>query len=138
MYNLKNNCMEIILSIVLIIFGILQIILFFKIWKMTDDVSQIKDLLERSNNTKKHQKKVNHQKNTERPKSQSDTIFISDEGFTPHEGTTSSKGITLYGWVTEIESRKEFQVMEIYENGSLLCVNAENPDGKIFERFEVE
>lgn len=34
------------LSIVLIVFGVLQIILFFKIWGMTNDVAKIKDLLE--------------------------------------------------------------------------------------------
>lgn len=31
---------------IIIVFGILQIILFFKIWGMTNDVSRIKDLLE--------------------------------------------------------------------------------------------
>lgn len=35
--------MEILLSIVLFIFGILQIILFFKLWGMTDDIRAIKD-----------------------------------------------------------------------------------------------
>lgn len=34
------------LSIVLILFGVLQIILFFKLWGMTNDVSKIKHLLE--------------------------------------------------------------------------------------------
>jgi len=35
--------MTTILSVILIIFGILQIMLFFKIWVMTDDVSFIKN-----------------------------------------------------------------------------------------------
>lgn len=34
------------LSIVLIVFGVLQIILFFKMWGMTNDVDQIKNKLE--------------------------------------------------------------------------------------------
>lgn len=34
------------LSIVLIIFGVLQIILFFKMWGMTSDVDKIKDKIE--------------------------------------------------------------------------------------------
>ena len=34
------------LSIKLIVFGVLQIILFFKMWGMTNDVSKIRDLLE--------------------------------------------------------------------------------------------
>lgn len=33
------------LSIVLIVFGVLQIILFFKMWGMTNDVAKIKDVL---------------------------------------------------------------------------------------------
>lgn len=34
--------MATILSFVVLVFGILQIILFFKVWKMTDDVSSMK------------------------------------------------------------------------------------------------
>lgn len=33
--------LSIVLIIVMLIFGVLQIILFFKIWKMTNDVSKI-------------------------------------------------------------------------------------------------
>ena len=33
-------------SIVIIVFGILQIVLFFKIWKMTNDINEIKNLIE--------------------------------------------------------------------------------------------
>ena len=35
--------METVLAIILIVFGILQIILFFKIWRMTDDIREIKN-----------------------------------------------------------------------------------------------
>lgn len=35
--------MEVIISIIVVVFGVLQIILFFKIWGMTDDVKQIKN-----------------------------------------------------------------------------------------------
>lgn len=38
--------METIISIILLVFGILQIILFFKIWGMTNDVENIYKLLE--------------------------------------------------------------------------------------------
>ena len=127
--------MEILLSIVLIIFGILQLVLFFKIWKMTDDVSQIKDLLERSNRTKKHIQKINNQKEVEKTKIQSECNGIAE---TISSSAIASGDINLYEWVVEIESKKEFQVMEIYENGSMLCVNAEYPDGIMLERFEVE
>ena len=127
--------MEILLSIVLIIFGILQLVLFFKIWKMTDDVSQIKDLLERSNRAKKHIQKINNQKEVEKTKIQSECNGIAE---TISSSAIAFGDINLYEWVVEIESKKEFQVMEIYENGSMLCVNAEYPDGIMLERFEVE
>lgn len=35
--------MELIVLLLIIVFGILQIILFFKLWKMTNDVNKIKD-----------------------------------------------------------------------------------------------
>ncbi|MFT4221991.1 hypothetical protein [Dysgonomonas sp.] len=38
--------MELIIPVVLIIIGLLNLVLFFKIWKMTDDVSTIKYYLQ--------------------------------------------------------------------------------------------
>lgn len=35
--------MEILISVVFLVFGVLQIILFFKIWGMTDDIKSIKE-----------------------------------------------------------------------------------------------
>jgi hypothetical protein len=39
--------MEIIIGIVLIVIGLLQLILFFKLWGMTNNVKEIKDALNR-------------------------------------------------------------------------------------------
>lgn len=39
-----------ILSIVCLVFGVLQIILFFKVWNMTNNVADIKTLCEKQNN----------------------------------------------------------------------------------------
>ncbi|WP_321437305.1 hypothetical protein [uncultured Bacteroides sp.] len=39
------------LSIILIVFGILQIILFFKTWIMTNDVKKIKEIAQEGNNS---------------------------------------------------------------------------------------
>lgn len=39
-----------LLSVILIVFGILQIVLFFKIWGMTDNVNKIKEIAEEGNN----------------------------------------------------------------------------------------
>lgn len=35
-----------IVSIIIIVFGILQIILFFKVWGMTNDVSEMRNMME--------------------------------------------------------------------------------------------
>ena len=43
--NLKFNGMETFMAIVFLVFGILQIILFFKIWGMTNNVKKIKNKL---------------------------------------------------------------------------------------------
>lgn len=40
--------MEVFLSIVLLVFGVLQIILFFKLWGMTNNTKEIKKLLKRA------------------------------------------------------------------------------------------
>lgn len=39
------------LSVILIVFGILQIILFFKVWIMTNDVKKIKEIVSEGNNS---------------------------------------------------------------------------------------
>lgn len=48
-------------SIIIIAFGILQIILFFKVWGMTNDVRKIKNILEL--NIKQQQDTLNHNTN---------------------------------------------------------------------------
>lgn len=39
------------LSIILIVFGILQIVLFFKVWGMTNDVKKIKEIAQEGDNS---------------------------------------------------------------------------------------
>lgn len=45
-------------SIIVIVFGVLQIILFFKVWGMTNDVRKIKNILEL--NIKQQQDTLNY------------------------------------------------------------------------------
>ncbi len=49
-YNINFNTMYEFLSVILIVFGILQIVLFFKVWKMTNDVNEIKEIAKEENN----------------------------------------------------------------------------------------
>ncbi|MBM6807452.1 hypothetical protein H6A24_13270 [Bacteroides caecicola] len=41
--------LNVLLSIILLVFGVLQIILFFKLWGMTNDVRSLKDKYTASN-----------------------------------------------------------------------------------------
>lgn len=52
------------LSIVMLIFGILQIILFFKIWGMTNDISKIRSVIEKKIQQEKvvKQNKIHNEK----------------------------------------------------------------------------
>lgn len=43
--------MEIFVSLVIIVFGVLQIILFFKLWGMTNDVSEMKYIIKHYQNS---------------------------------------------------------------------------------------
>lgn len=56
----------------------------------------------------------------------------------PKSNRTSALGISLFNWVREIETNEEFQVTEIFDNDTFLCVNAKNMDGKRFDRDEIE
>lgn len=51
---------------------------------------------------------------------------------------TRALGISLFNWVREIDTNEEFQVTEIYDDDTFLCVNAKNMCGKKFERNEIE
>lgn len=51
---------------------------------------------------------------------------------------TKALGISLFNWVREIKTNEEFQVTEIYDDDTFLCVNAKNMDGRKFERNEIE
>ena len=52
-----------LVSIIIIVYGILQIILFFKIWGMTSDVREIKNMLE--SNIRQKYAAFNHSTNTD-------------------------------------------------------------------------
>ena len=121
-----------IATFILIVCGIFQIILFFKVWNMTDNVDDIKDLLE---------KHLGEKKKKERPKLQNSINDKKSENIEIHNRESENImpcNIPLFSWVEEIETGEEYQVMEIYNNGSLLCVNVKHQDGKVLGTSEVE
>lgn len=126
-------------SIVLIalLFAVLQIILFFKIWNMTNEVSRIRELLEYSYKNNEHKEKIIRKKQ--------DTLINkeqhSEEQHSKEEPKLSSKittDIELYSWVVEIKTSQEYQVIEINDDNTYLCANSRNTDGINLNRYEIE
>lgn len=109
--------MEITIGVILLATAILNIILFFKIWIMTNDTEKIREFLEIIVSIKEHDYKNKTTKNNK---------------------DIDKNDIELYSWVIEIKSRKEFQVIEILDKNSYLCVNEKNQNGVKFKRFEIE
>ena len=109
--------MEITKGVILLATAILNIILFFKIWIMTNDTEKIREFLEIIVSIKEHDYKNKTTKNNK---------------------DIDKNDIELYSWVIEIKSRKEFQVIEILDKNTYLCVNDKNQNGVKFKRFEIE
>ena len=109
--------METTIGVILLATAILNIILFFKIWIMTNDTEKIREFLEIIVSIKEHDYKNKTTKNNK---------------------DIDKNDIELYSWVIEIKSRKEFQVIEILDKNTYLCVNEKNQNGVKFKRFEIE
>ena len=92
--------MDVLLSIVLLVFGILQVILFFKIWGMTNNVCKTKELMENysQNNTSNSSKEV-----IEEIVEECDNIEVND-------------------FVMEIKTQKEFKVKQIIGENKFECI----------------
>lgn len=114
--------MGILLSIVLFVFGILQIILFFKIWGMTNDIEKIREIIQWTYNKEEH-KRINN---------------IEPSPIINSNKKQIRTDIELYSWVKEIKSNQEFQVMEIVDENTFVCCNANNPDGIKLKRIDIE
>ena len=124
--------MEIFIVLIALLFAVLQIILFFKIWNMTNEVSRIRELLEYSYNKNEHKEKIIRKKQ--------DTL-INKEQHSKEEPKLSSKvttDIELYSWVVEIKTSQEYQVIEINDDNTYLCANSRNTDGINLNRYEIE
>ena len=101
-----------ILSIVLFLFGILQIILFFKIWGMTNDVSKIREILANFSQfgTNKTSKEVVEEKAT---------IEVDD-------------------YVMEIKSQKEFRVKRVIDKNKFECIERYGAVIYTFKKDEIK
>lgn len=100
-------------SIIIIVFGILQIILFFKLWGMTNNIFEIKEMIKKYS----IEEKVN-------PKKQK---------------TITETDIQIEDLVIELKNRRQLKVVDITEDGKFQC---KTPGGiapiGFFERNEIE
>lgn len=111
--------METFIAIITLIVSVLQIILFFKIWVMTGDVSKMRELMEYSYNLKEHDSEQKRKSSEEQPKNNLDKI-------------------ELYDWIKVIKTNEAMQVMEVIDNDTFLCVNPEHSDGIKLKRHNIE
>lgn len=103
-------------SIVIIVFGVLQIILFFKLWGMTNNVSEMKNMIElimRQNLQKKNQLK-------------------------PEMGNDNND-IKIEDLVVELKNERQLKVVNITDDGKFECIlpGGITPIGS-FYRNEIE
>ena len=105
--------MDVLVSIIIVVFGIIQIVLFFKIWGMTNNIFEIKELIKKYS----IEEKVN-------PKQQK---------------PTTKTDIQIEDLVIELKSKRQLKVVDITEDGRFQC---KTPGGiapiGFFERDEIE
>lgn len=98
-------------GIIMIVFGILQIILFFKIWGMTNNVSEIKNIIR--NNIK--------------------------ETKTSTPNVKSGSNINVGDLVVELKNERQLKVIDITNNGEFECSTPGGIHSVgIFKRNEIE
>lgn len=99
--------------IIILVVGILQIILFFKLWGMTNNISEIKELI------KKHS--------------------IEERTSPKQQKAIPKTDIQIEDLVVEIKSKRQLKVVDITEDGRLQC---KAPGGiapvGFFKRDEIE
>lgn len=111
--------MEVFFILISIVFGVINIILFFKIWTMTNDVSKIRSVMEND---------------VTRTRDVLERIYYSKGG----NNVDSSTKIELYSWIKAINPNQEFQVMEIIDENTFVCVNGKYPNGLKLRRANIE
>lgn len=102
-----------------IVFGILNIVLFFKIWGMTNDVSIMRN---------------NMGEDVSRIRDVLERIYYSKS----RDKVDSSTKIELYSWIKAINPNQDFQIMEIIDENTFVCVNKKFPNGLKLRRANIE
>lgn len=93
--------MELIATLLLIVFGILQIILFFKLWGMTNDVAQIKEYIARMDKRVSNKLKSGKAQGEQKDDSMPDWVIGSR--------------------VVRIATEEQMKIISLNSNGSFVC-----------------
>lgn len=110
-------------GIIIIVFGILQIILFFKVWGMTNNVNEIKNIMELFMRKDFQNKNVIYQEKDE--ETSQNTIFESD--------------IKIDDLVVELKNERQLKVCEITPDRKYKCrVAGSSTVVGAFSRDEIE
>lgn len=115
--------MEILVTIIIVVFGVLQIILFFKLWGMTDDIRAIKNkYLYRDNDR------------TENSTTQRNTSSSTED----KENTTSTSTaiININSLVVRLSDGNKMRVTNLTEDGAYEC-SLNGKDRNIYEPNEI-
>lgn len=124
--------------VIIIIFDFFALILFFKIWEMTNDVSEIKEFLKTMTKIKEYDFRNKQTiKTTSKQNRPKNDIKLQSDKFELYSREIEDE-IELFSWVVAIESMEEFQVIEILDENTFLCVNAKNQDGIKFKKSEIK
>ena len=102
-----------IIYIVCFIFGVLQIILFFKLWEMTNNVKEIT-----------HYIKNYHQSRN--------TNISENIPFHNHSG------INVGDLIVHLKTKNQYRVKSITNNHLFECTNSQTPNGVLFDRSDIE
>ncbi len=113
--------MDILLSIILLVFGILQVILFFKIWGMTNDIAEMNSRFKATCPTEE-EKKINAL--IEKQKSISATN---------HEAINNTAPFNVGENVIYEPMNRKMIIKEITKDGLLVCISYK-PNGN--EEYE--
>ena len=113
--------MEILLSIILLVFGILQLILFFKIWGMTNDIAEMNARFKAICPTEE-EKKINALIEKQNSTNETNT-----------EAINNTKMLNIGDNVIYEPMNRKMIIKEITKEGLLVCISYK-PNGK--EEYE--
>jgi len=122
--------MDFILSLVIIVFGILQIILFFKIWGMTNNIAEITDIIKR------------YQYDHNKPNVEATNQSVLENENKTETGTQKPVRTSKFienQLVVKISTKEQMRILKVLDDKKYACVyNPSKRDAGIYSEYEIE